>query len=198
MEDLFKGNFKVVTLSEFGEDRFLRTLKQLKKENNLFDARNSNWFEVLPYSYKKYEEWFFLLDPKDEDLVAFSTIQKYYEGCYRICTRTYVMRQWRRFVLPKDDMMYTPTLYFTFAQLNYIQQWKTIFISMQSLKRRPTIKRLKTKLDWRTPLEWTVPDYFYQTCENPDDPNCFQNIIYNGEPPKLNRMTLEDYRNLHG
>lgn len=198
MEDLFKGNFKVITLKEFGEDKFLQTLEQLRKENNLFDARNSNWFEVLPHTYKKYEEWFFLIEPKNQELVAFSTIQKYYEGCYRLCTRTYIMRPWRRFVLPRDDMTYTPTLYFTFAQLEYIKTWETVFVSMQSLKRRSTIKRLKHKFEWGTPLEWIMSDHLHQTCANPHDANCFQNVIYNGEELKLPKITIEEWKKRYG
>lgn len=189
---------KIITLNQYGEDKFLNELNRLKKEAYIFDSKNSDWFDNLPKTYKdaKFLEWFFLYD--EDRPVAFATIQKYYEGCYRICTRTYIYREYRRFTHPKNDMIFSPSQHLALAQIEYLKTWNSIFVSMQSLKRRKTIERFKTKIEYRTGMKWIVPDGMYQTAEPAWDPDCFQNIVYNGKEPKLNKMTIEDYRNLHG
>ncbi len=189
---------KIITLDQYGNDKFISELDRLGRESYIFDKKNSDWFENLPKTYKdpKFLDWFFLYD--EDRPVAFATIQRYYDGCYRICTRTYIYREYRRFTHPKDDKVFSPSQHLALAQIKYLKQWDSIFVSMQGLRRRNSIERFKTKIEYRTGLDWTVPDSMFQTCEPACDPDCFQNIVYNGEEPKLNKMSFEVYEALHG
>ena len=189
---------KVIRLNEYGEDNFTKELSRLKDESYIYDKKNADWFDNLPNTYKddKFLNWFFLYD-KDRP-VAFATIQKYYEGCYRICTRTYIYRDYRRFTHPKNDMVFSPSQHLALAQMDYLKEWDTVFVSMQGLKRKNSIQRFRNKMEYRSGLKWTVPDGMFQTCEPSCDPDCYQNIVYNGDMPGLNRMEIETYRILHG
>jgi hypothetical protein len=193
---VYSINPKIKTLDEVGVKYFLQELSKLKEQNHIADQKNRNWFDVLPNSYEKYPEWFFLFD--DDKPVAFSTIQQYYPGCYRICTRTYIYMDYRRFTHPKVDTVFSPSQHLALAQLQYLKNWDSVFVSMQGLRRRNAIKRFKTKIEYRSGLEWIVPDGMFQTCGNKMDPDCFQNIVYNGEKPKLESISLETYGLLHG
>lgn len=189
---------KVITLKEYGEDNFIKELARLKNQSYVYDKKNSDWFDNLPNTYKddKFLDWFFLYD--EDRPVAFATIQKYYEGCYRICTRTYIYRDYRRFTHPKNDMIFSPSQHLAIAQMDYLKQWDTVFVSMQGLKRKNSIQRFKNKIEYRSGLSWIVPDGMFQTCEPVCDPDCYQNIVYNGKQPKLSKMEIETYRILHG
>jgi len=182
---------KVVTLSEFGEERFLNELKLLDAAQHAGDARNSDWFAHLEKCYNtKFAEWFFLLD--NDKLAAFATIQEFYEGCYRLLTRTYIYPDYRRFTLPAHDKRFSPSLYILPRQLEYIQQYKTVFISMQDLKRRNSLARYAQKLEG----EWILHPEMIQTCATPGDKNCWQNVIYNGKELELNSMPISDWKKL--
>ena len=50
-------NQKILTLDEYGKDRFVKELKRLGEQNNLYDKRNREWFEILPNSFEKYIDW---------------------------------------------------------------------------------------------------------------------------------------------
>lgn len=193
---VYQINPKIITLSEYGIDNFWSELNRIKEENNIYDQRNISWFDYLPETFMQYPEWFFLYD--NNKPVAFSTIQKYYDNCYRILTRTYIYRDYRRFVQPKNDIIFSPSQHLALAQINYLKDWETIFVSMQGLKRRNTIERFKVKIEHRSGLKWELPDAMFQTCMPVYDPECYQNIIYNGETPKLKYMSIETYRTLHG
>jgi len=188
----------VIRLSEYGNDNFVEELKRLKDESYIYDKKNSDWFDNLPSTYldNKFLDWFFLYD--NDNPVAFGTIQEYYAGCYRICTRTYIYRDYRRFTHPKDDKVFSPSQHLALVQMEYLENWDSIFVSMQGLNRRRSIERFKKKIEYRSDLQWTVPDRMYQTCEPQHDPNCYQNIVYNGKAPKLSNMAIETYRELYG
>lgn len=193
---VYQINPKIITLKEYGIDNFWTELNRIKEENNIYDQRNISWFDYLPETFMQYPEWFFLYD--NDKPVAFSTIQKFYDDCYRILTRTYIYRDYRRFTHPKNDMVFSPSQHLALAQMKYLKDWETVFVSMQGLKRRKTIERFKTKIEYRSGLNWIVPDGMFQTCLPSYDPECYQNIVYNGEMPKLKHMSIEAYRTLHG
>jgi hypothetical protein len=180
---------QVITLSEFGETRFLNLLKELDTANYAGDKRNNGWFSRLPEIYKtRFKEWFFLLD--NDELIAFATIQEFYSGCYRLLTRTYIFPKYRRFTLPDNDTAKSPSTYLIEKQLEYVQGYKTVFISMQDLKRRKSIMRYRQKLG----NQWKLHPNMLQTCGEINDKNCWQNVIYNGEEIALPSITIEDWK----
>jgi len=95
-------------------------------------------------------------------------------------------------------MVFSPSQHLALAQMDYLKQWDTVFVSMQGLKRKNSIQRFKNKIEYRSGLRWVVPDGMFQTCEPVCDPDCYQNIVYNGKQPKLSKMEIETYRILHG
>lgn len=183
---------KIVTLDELGEDRFLFELKRLKHLNRKEDKRNRSWFDQIPKTYKdeKYLNWFFLLDNKD-NILSFCTLQKYYEGCYRLLTRTYVFPEYRRYILTDSDDK-RKTQYHLEYQLNYIGDYKTVFISMQGLKFRRFLNKYKDMAG----IDWKLHEDMVQTCDNIKSKNCWQNVIYAGEKPKLNSIPLNHWKKL--
>lgn len=186
---------RVIRLEEYGEKNFLKEMDRLKKEANVYDWRNLEWFDHLPdeYNTSKYLDWFFLFD--NDEPVAFSTIQSYYPGCYRVLTRTYVYRKYRRFTHPKDDQYMSPTICMLLPQIEYLneQGWHTIFASMQSMKRYNTIRRWKKKAELRSGLEWHTVDGMMQTCPDPNNFQCFQNVVYSGRHPNNVVLSYEEY-----
>jgi len=182
-------NQKILTLDEYGKDNFIKELKRLGDQNNLYDKRNREWFQILPNSFEKYIDWFFLFD--SDKPMAFSTIQKYYDGCYRVLTRTYIYRDYRRFTNPKVDTFLSPTMRLLPYQLEYLTGYDTAFVSMQGTNRRDALKRFKTKIEHHTKENWYLSSHMLQTCGGGKD--CLQNVIYNGIPPKLNSMSIEEY-----
>jgi hypothetical protein len=189
-------NQKVITLKEYGLDLFWSELKRIREENKLYDKRNIEWFDILPDTFMNYPEWFFLFD--DDKPVAFSTIQKYYNGCYRVLTRTYIYRDYRRFTNPKTDTFLSPTMRILPYQLEYIKGYETAFVSMQTLSRRQAIKYFSVKMNYRTNLEWNLEDNMMLTCDDDYGKDCWQNIIYNGEKPNLPEITIEEWKHRYG
>lgn len=186
-------NQKVITLEEYGYSNFKDELVRLGKENNLYDKRNLEWFNILPDTFFNYEEWFFLFD--DDRPVAFSTIQKYDEGTYRLLTRTYIYRDYRRFMSPKKDTFLSPTMCLVPYQLDYIGEYQTVFVSMQSLSRRQALKRFAEKLEYQTNLKWEMVPDMMLTCDQDYGKDCWQSIIHNGKKPNLQEMTIEEWKN---
>ena len=180
---------KILTLEEYGTLSFEKELKRLGAESNVYDKKNSEWFDILPTTYKKYIDWFFLFD--GDKPVAFSTVQKYYSGCYRILTRTYIYRDYRRFTNPKMDTYLSPTMRLLPYQLEYLTGYDTAFVSMQGTNRRNAIKRFKNKIEYHTKDNWHLSSRMLQTCGGGKD--CWQNVIYKGIPPQLNDMSIEEY-----
>lgn len=192
---VYSNNQRVITLDEYGLSEFRRELIRLRKENYIYDRKNRDWFNHLPDTFLDYEQWFFFF--KGEDPVSFSTIQKYYEGCYRILTRTYVYRNYRRFVSPKEDKIISPTVPILSSQLEYIKEtggYETMFVSTQGLQSRNALLRWKVKAEHYSGSQWYFLDGMGQTCSDPDNKECFQNILYTGSKPKINIMSYEEYR----
>ena len=189
---------KVYNLKKFGEDRFVKTLFELMKEKHSYNKRNQEWFEHLITNWddkEKYLEWFFLMD--EGKLAAFATIQPYYHRCYRMLTRLYISREHRRFVQTKKDEWMTPSMRLLNAQSNYIdERYRTMFVSLQDVKRRSAATRYKDKLEWLTCNKWTLCPDMVQTCANPKNKQCWQNVIYTGESPKLDIMSITEWKRL--
>jgi len=180
---------KILTLEEYGTLSFEKELKRLGAEANVYDKKNSEWFDILPTTYKKYIDWFFLFD--GDNPVAFSTVQKYYSGCYRVLTRTYIYRDYRRFTNPKLDTYLSPTMRLLPYQLEYLTGYDTVFVSMQGTNRRNALKRFQNKIEHHTRDKWHLSSRMLQTCGGGAD--CWQNVIYKGMPPQLNDMSIEEY-----
>jgi hypothetical protein len=196
---VYMADQKIITLKEFKRSRFVTLLNDLKVSAHQADSRNADWFEWLPQQFEdpKYLEWFFFMH--GNNFVTFSTIQEYYDGCYRILTRTYLHKRYRRFCLPKDKSWRGYGAALAVAQLEYLNArgWDTIFVSMQGLKRRKTIERWKAPIEDATGLEWHLADDMYQTSLPIESPDAFQNIVYSGVEPKLKKMAVSTYRSLH-
>jgi hypothetical protein len=184
---------KVLTLKEYGEDKFIEDLNWLELQSNRWDQKNYHWFHQLKISYKKYPEWFFLMD--GDVPVAFSTVQKYYEGCYRVLTRLYIYRDYRIFANPKDPSLYTIGMRLLPYQLDYIKRFETVFVSMQA-GRKNAIERTASKLSPVSTLAWKIEDEMIQTCNNPEDPDCWQHVAYTGKKLDLPRMLENDYKRI--
>ena len=187
---------KVITLEEYGYDNFRNELIRLGQEGKIYDKRNAEWFEVLPKTFLDYEEWFFLFD--GDKPAAFCTIQKYYEGCYRLLTRTYIYRDYRRFVNPKDDKFLSPTMRLLPYQLDYVKKYDTIFVSMQHLSRRSALERFSIKMKRHSNLDWNLAPNMMLTCAEDYGEDCWQSIIYNGNKPKLPEITIDEWKKRYG
>jgi len=186
--DNTKGKFlEVITLQQFGEQRFLDELKIFEQQNYTGDVRNRDWFSRIPEIYKtRFIEWFFLVD--NNILTAFATIQEFYPGCFRLLTRTYYNPEYRRSHLYYDKVAKTPAMHLIEAQEKYLSNYKTVFISMQDLKRRPALDRVRRKLG----ENWKMYPNMIQTC-NEDNANCWQSAIYLGEPIELPSISISDW-----
>jgi hypothetical protein len=182
---------QVVTLEKFGEDRFLSELDHLKNEKFPGDARNSDWFNRIPEIYKtRFKEWFFLID--NNNLAAFATIQEFYPNCFRLLTRTYYLPSYRRRHLAYEHNQKTPAMHLLDAQLEYIKDYCTLFISMQDITRRRSLKKVMNKIG----ADWNMHPGMVQTCKEVKDINCWQNVIYKGDTPNLPSITIEEWKTL--
>ena len=131
------------------------------------------------------------------NLAAFATIQPYYHRCYRMLTRLYISREHRRFVQTKKDEWMTPSMRLLNKQIQFIdERYRTMFVSLQDVRRRPAAIRYKDKLEWLTCDKWTLHPDMVQTCGNPKNKQCWQNVIYNGESPKLDIMSIAEWKRL--
>lgn len=186
-------NQKVITLDQFGEDRFLSLLKDLKKLNHPADSRNADWFEYIPQQYndQKYLDWFFLMD--GDKFVAFSTIQEYKPMTYRCMTRTYVNREYRSLFSIRDPKAITVTGHFLPIQLEFLGGYKTAFLTRQDPKRRRSFERTLGRAEYWTQKKWIYHPNLIKTFDDPNDPNAWQNVIYTGEAPDLHQITIERY-----
>lgn len=193
---------KVITLSEFGEGRFVNLLTDLSL--NCKD-KNKDWFPVLLKNYKKYAEWFFAMDDNGE-FAAFSTIQKFYNGCYRVLTRSYVVDKHRRNnllayrkpVTQLDNHHLSPPSYMIQAQLKYLTQYDSIFITFEGIHRSKITINMSRKLEVNTGLEWTVGEGMFLTCPDPASSKCWQNLCYSGKEPQLAKISKEEWINKYG
>lgn len=185
---------RIINLDEYGYKEFRKELIRIGNEKNTYDKRNIEWFDILPDTFFEYEEWFFLFDGNTP--VAFSAIQKYNDGCYRLLTRTYIYRDYRIFMNPKVDKASAPsmTMHLIPAQLNHIKGYESAFISMQSLSRRPAIKRYGSRVQAHTNIDWNLAPNMMLTCDQDYGKDCWQSIIYNGKKPNLQEMTIEEWK----
>jgi len=182
---------KVLRLKEFGEERFLQELANFSQQNFPGDKRNRDWFNRLPEIYKtRFIDWFFLID--NTELVAFSTIQEFNPKCYRVLTRTYYNPKYRRKHSAYERTQKTPAMWMLEEQLDYLKNYDTLFISMQDLNRRRMLEQLRKKLG----NEWTMHPQMIQTCNEIHDVNCWQNVIYKGNPPNLPSITIDKWRGM--
>ena len=187
-----KISMKVQTLSEFGEDRFLRELTYFSNLNFAGDKRNRDWFTRLPQIYKtRFCEWFFLVNTENE-LVAFSTIQEFYAKCFRVLTRTYYNPKYRRRHTAYERTKKTPAMWMLDAQISFLKDYDTLFISMQDINRRKYLDQLKIKLG----KDWILHPNMLQTCNEINDKNCWQNVIYKGSVPKLSNITIDRWHQM--
>lgn len=184
---------KVITLDQFGEDRFLTLLEDLRLANHPADSRNADWFINLPHQYRntKYLDWFFLMD--GNNFVAFSTIQEYNPMMFRCMTRTYVNRRYRSLFSIRNPKAVTVTSHFLPAQLEYIGGWRTVFLTRQDPKRRRSFERTRGRAEYWTGKKWIYHDKLIKTFENGRSPDAWQNVIYNGDEPNLPQMSIERY-----
>lgn len=194
---------KVITLNEFGEDAFISLLQNLAV--NCTD-KNKYWFPVLLNNYKKYIEWFFAID-EDGEFAAFSTIQKFYDGCYRVLTRSYVVDKHRRSnllayrkpVISTENHHLSPPSYMIQTQLKYLaNEFDTIFISFEDVRKSRVTVNMSRKLEINTGLIWTVGEGMYLTCPDHSSKNCWQNVCYSGVEPNLQKISKEEWIESYG
>jgi hypothetical protein len=198
---VYTAHQKVITLKEFGEDRFLTLLRDLKEANHLSDRRNSDWFEHLPNTYReaKFLEWFFLMD--GSNFVAFSTIQDYGNWSYRCLTRTYVNRRYRSLFSIRDSRAITVVSHFLPMQLKYLNSpdvggWRSAFLTRQDPKRRRSFERTLGRCEYWTNRDWAYHPELIKTFEDESSPDAWQNVIYTGEEPDLKTISIERYYEL--
>lgn len=185
---------RIITLNEFGEDRFKLELKSLREMNHPSDRRNRDWLSQLPNTFKesRYKEWFFLME--EDKMLAFATIQPFYDRCYRMVTRLYQIPEIRRFTEPKFDKHFSPSLRLLTHQISYLDgQWDTLFISVQDTSRHSFAHRYINKLNYRTGMDWTVNDKLMQMGPNRENKDYWQNVMYTGLKPRLNEMAIEEW-----
>jgi hypothetical protein len=186
-------NSRVLTLKEYGEEKFMEDLYFLEWESNIWDRKNHHWYRQLKISYKKYPEWFFLMD--DDVPVAFSTVQKYYDGCYRLLTRLYIYRDYRIFTNPRRTNSSTIGMRLLPYQLDYVKRFETVFVSMQA-GRKNAIERTASNFSSICDFPWKVENKMIQTCDNTEDPDCWQHVAFAGKKLDLPRMLENDYERI--
>lgn len=186
-------NTKVITLKDFGEDRFLNELKLLRDLNHPSDERNRSWLDQLPitYSENRYKDWFFLVE--EDKMLAFATIQPFYPGCYRMVTRLYQIPEIRRFTEPKFDKHFSPSLRILTEQIKHLSNWHTLMISVQDSSRRRFAERYINKLIYRTDLQWQVNPDMMCMGVNKQNRDYWQNVMYTGFKPNLYEMPIEEW-----
>lgn len=185
---------KVITLDEFGADRFLSELANLRQLNHPSDERNRDWLSHLPRTFqeKRYKEWFFLVE--EDKMLAFATIQPFYCRCYRMVTRLYQIPEIRRFTEPRFDKHFSPSLRILTKQMEYLEgQWDTLFISVQDTSRHSFAHRYINKLEYRTGRKWNVNDNMMRMGPDPNNKDYWQNVMYTGYKPNLYEMTIEEW-----
>jgi len=194
---------QVITLDEFGEDRFIRLLTELTTS---VKDKNRDWFPILLKNYKKYAEWFFAIDDNNE-FAAFSTIQEFYTGCYRVLTRHYVVDKHRRSnllayrkpVTQFENHHLSPASYIIQRQLEYLNgNFNTIFISFEHINRSRVTVNMSRKLEVNTGLKWLVGDSMYLTCADHTSQSCWQNICYSGNEPILDKISRQEWIKRYG
>lgn len=177
---------EVIKLRDFGESNFVNVLTKLADTSQ---DRNKDWFPALLKKYKMYNDWYFVVN--DSELVAFSTIQEFYTGCFRMLTRCYITPKYRRPVLPKNDTVISPASMMILMQLPDIVGYDTAFISLENISRSRTIINMSTKMKNTTRLDWQVLPGMMQTCVNIESQSCWQNVCYTGIKPTLPTIPKE-------
>lgn len=189
-------NAKVVTLKDFGEDRFVDELQYLKDLNHPSDERNREWLEQLQITYvdDRYKDWFFLVD--GDKMLAFATIQPFYSGCYRMVTRLYQIPEIRRFTEPRFDKHFSPSLRILTEQLKHLDRWDTLVVSVQDSSRRRFAERYINKLIYRTGLNWQLNSDMMNVGDNLYHRDYWQIVMYAGKKPNFHEMSIERYNQI--
>jgi hypothetical protein len=86
----------------------------------------------------------------------------------------------------------TPAIYLLEAQIAYLTDFDTIFISMQDLKRRNALTRLMKKIN----AEWQLHPEMVKTCKE-DSVNCWQSVIFFGKDLNLSSINISDWNALN-
>ena len=90
------------------------------------------------------------------------------------------------------DNTTTPAVIMFDEQMKYINEYKTLFISMQDLKRRTALDNFRQKIG----NHWTLHNNMIQTCNETNSKDCWQNVIYTGEPLLLSEISIEQWKKL--
>lgn len=196
MVHLFNNETRVLTLDQFGEDRFLEEMSKIKQYNAVYDQTNIDWWDSLPKRYKQFVDWFFLMD--GDQLAAFSCIQNYYPGCYKMLTRLYIYRDYRRFTNPKNDTLYSPSMRLLETQLMYLGHQDTLMIAVQDLRKRNVLTRYINKLNNFFDYDWQLHPEMVLTCDKDWGETCWQNLIYTGSKPSLPTISIDEWKNRYG
>lgn len=187
---------RVILLSEFGKNNFVDLLSNLSETST---DKNKDWFPALlkDYELPKYLEWFFVID--DDRFVAFSTIQNFNCGTYRLLTRCYIDKKYRRLSLPKVDTYASPGTYMIQEQLKFLNyNYNSIFISLEHIRRRRTIINMSKKMTLNTGVDWEVANGMFLTCNNRESEKCWQNICYSKSRPQLDSITYNEWTTRYG
>jgi hypothetical protein len=194
---------KVITLKEFGDERFVSVLDELCTNNT---DRNKTWFPHLLERYIQYPEWFFAIDDEDH-LAAFATIQPFYTRCYRVLTRYYVVPKHRRLnllayrkdVANHQDHHMSPSSYMIKTQMEFLDNdWDSVFVSFEHINRSKVTVNMSRKLAVLTHLEWHTGEGMYRTCANDASPSCWQNVCWSGQEPKLDKISKGQWITRYG
>lgn len=198
MVHLFDQETTVLTLDQFGEERFVQELLLLDAENGVYDKRNHHWFKELAVKYKdpRYVQWFFLMD--GDDVAAFASIQNPYPGCYRVMGRLYIYREYRRFTQLKDDTYLSPSMRLMKEQLNYLKEFDTLYVSFQTPQRQKHLPRIKKKFERWTPHKWNMMEDMMLVCPDPKSSECWQAVLYAGVKPTNPTITVEEWNIRYG
>lgn len=194
---------RIVTVRNY-PDRELKLRKYLSHLSETSSDRNAHWFPALLkgdfyLNNDSYLDWFLLLN-SDDEITAFSTIQQFYPGCFRLVTRCFLNNNLRRSYLPEHDTRVdTPASLMVNEQLKYLNYtYDTVFITLEKLNRKNTIKHMANKMTISSNIKWIAHDKMMFTCKkfeySKDDSACWQNICFSGNPPNLKEMTHDEYR----
>lgn len=181
----------VEVLKNFDIKSFTNFLKE--QQHNPINYRNKHWFNNLLKNYndKKYVAWFII--KKDNKIIAISAIQKIEKNLYRLLTRYTLINDYRRPILPAHEDYFSPSAALAVEQYKYIkdnfkEHELSLIITMEDIKRRQALIRVKDKLNLFFEKKWVLGPELILTCDDEYSETCWQNYCYLNNKPEFRRM----------
>jgi hypothetical protein len=84
-------------------------------------------------------------------------------------------------------------MYLLNKQIEYLTDYKTLFISMQDINRRKVLTKIMNKIGG----DWKLHPNMVQTCQEVEDKNCWQNVIFTGLELELPSIAIDKWKSIY-